>query len=303
MVQLHVATAALCVATTQVALAGLLVAYARLQKTYPGMQHWAAGAFACGGGFLAVALRPAAPTASVVLTNLLLAAWLFLALDGTLRFVEGERLSPRWYLLPGVLAAAQFYFAAVVPSLMVRQWLLLLVAGAALGSTGGVLLRGAPLEARPLYRAFAAVQFLLLTTFMVRTIAMELGPTPPDILQAGPREVLFFLLVSAWNLTGLAGYLLLNGQRQESELLASQNLLLETLDNLTVNKARLKVLAEMLHLCPRCKQIRDEEGRWKPVERYVSQHSEATFSHGLCPQCARLLYGEFADPLEGEEEG
>jgi hypothetical protein len=39
-----------------------------------------------------------------------------------------------------------------------------------------------------------------------------------------------------------------------------------------------------------CKKIRDEKGNWIQVEIFVSQHSKATFSHGLCPACAKELY-------------
>ena len=38
--------------------------------------------------------------------------------------------------------------------------------------------------------------------------------------------------------------------------------------------------------------IRDEGGRWQVLENYICEHSEAEFSHGICPQCARKLYPE-----------
>jgi len=58
-------------------------------------------------------------------------------------------------------------------------------------------------------------------------------------------------------------------------------------------------LEGLLPICAGCKAIRDEEGRWVPVERYVGARSAAEFSHGLCPDCTARLYPEYADgPLE-----
>lgn len=56
---------------------------------------------------------------------------------------------------------------------------------------------------------------------------------------------------------------------------------------------RFKGLRGILPICSACKRIRDTDGRWKPVENYVRRHSEADFSHSLCPACTRKLYPEF----------
>jgi hypothetical protein len=54
--------------------------------------------------------------------------------------------------------------------------------------------------------------------------------------------------------------------------------------------ANVKVLAGMLPICASCKNIRDDEGYWHRVEEYIRDHSEAEFSHGICPICIRKLY-------------
>ena len=54
-----------------------------------------------------------------------------------------------------------------------------------------------------------------------------------------------------------------------------------------------KVLGTLLPICANCKKVRDEEGSWTPLEYYISEHSEAEFSHGICPECARRLYPQF----------
>jgi hypothetical protein len=64
--------------------------------------------------------------------------------------------------------------------------------------------------------------------------------------------------------------------------------------------ARVKMLSGLLPICASCKKIRDDHGYWKQVESYIVSHSEATFSHGLCPECVKKLYPEFsASPPSG----
>jgi hypothetical protein len=54
--------------------------------------------------------------------------------------------------------------------------------------------------------------------------------------------------------------------------------------------AEVKTLSGLLPICASCKKIRDDQGYWNRIEDYVSSHSKATFSHGICPECAKKLY-------------
>jgi len=53
---------------------------------------------------------------------------------------------------------------------------------------------------------------------------------------------------------------------------------------------RVKVLSGLLPICASCKKVRDDHGYWKQIESYISEHSEATFTHGVCPDCYERLY-------------
>lgn len=57
--------------------------------------------------------------------------------------------------------------------------------------------------------------------------------------------------------------------------------------------AKVKTLSGLLPICSSCKKIRDDSGYWRQIEEFVRDHSEADFTHGLCPQCAKKLYPEF----------
>jgi PAS domain S-box-containing protein len=59
--------------------------------------------------------------------------------------------------------------------------------------------------------------------------------------------------------------------------------------------AQIKKLSGLLPICASCKKIRDDKGYWNQIESYIRDHSEAEFSHGICPDCMKKLYPDFAD--------
>ena len=67
--------------------------------------------------------------------------------------------------------------------------------------------------------------------------------------------------------------------------------------NVELDKAiqEVKSLSGMLPICSHCKSIRDDKGYWSQVEDYISRHSEADFSHGICPACIKELYPELSN--------
>lgn len=60
--------------------------------------------------------------------------------------------------------------------------------------------------------------------------------------------------------------------------------------------AHVKTLSGLLPICSHCKKIRDDHGYWTQIEAYLHEHSEAEFSHGLCPDCVTILYPDFLGP-------
>ncbi len=59
-----------------------------------------------------------------------------------------------------------------------------------------------------------------------------------------------------------------------------------------------KALSGLLPICASCKKIRDDEGYWKQIESYISAHSEAEFSHGICPDCLKKLYPDIYEKMQ-----
>jgi|GEM_PF-611171 len=65
--------------------------------------------------------------------------------------------------------------------------------------------------------------------------------------------------------------------------------------------AKVKTLSGLLPICAGCKKIRDDQGYWGQVEIYIQEHSEAQFTHSMCPECAKEYY--YKKEAGKEEEG
>jgi len=64
-------------------------------------------------------------------------------------------------------------------------------------------------------------------------------------------------------------------------------------DKLQQALAKVKMLSGLLPICANCKRIRDDRGYWNKIETYIKEHSEADFTHSLCPECKKSLYPGF----------
>lgn len=84
-----------------------------------------------------------------------------------------------------------------------------------------------------------------------------------------------------------------NQLKEANQSLENTNRLLkERNDELSSALADVKTLSGFLPICASCKKIRDDKGYWNQVEGYIQKHSDAKFSHGVCPECAKKLYPE-----------
>jgi hypothetical protein len=65
------------------------------------------------------------------------------------------------------------------------------------------------------------------------------------------------------------------------------------LNNLQESLSHIKELKGLLPICYNCKKIRNDKGLWQILERYIIEHTDAMFTHGLCPDCMKTLYPDF----------
>jgi hypothetical protein len=59
--------------------------------------------------------------------------------------------------------------------------------------------------------------------------------------------------------------------------------------------SEVKKLSGLLPICASCKKIRDDKGYWNQIEVYIRDHSEAEFTHGICPECMKKLYPDLSE--------
>ena len=106
--------------------------------------------------------------------------------------------------------------------------------------------------------------------------------------------------IAGWNaLMELAACIVVAGIASvvRTQLRAQERLNAELFDTM----AQIKRLEGLLPICAACKRIRDERGEWERMEKYITTHSEARFTHSVCPECARKLYPQYVDkPAESE---
>ncbi len=57
--------------------------------------------------------------------------------------------------------------------------------------------------------------------------------------------------------------------------------------------SEIRTLRGLIPICASCKKIRDDKGYWNQLEKYLIEHTEALFSHGICPECTEKLYPEY----------
>ncbi len=66
--------------------------------------------------------------------------------------------------------------------------------------------------------------------------------------------------------------------------------------------SEIKTLHGIIPICASCKKIRNDKGAWQQMESYISEHSSAEFSHGICLDCARRLYPDYFKGYEEKEQ-
>jgi hypothetical protein len=125
---------------------------------------------------------------------------------------------------------------------------------------------------------WAALHYLL-------TAAIVLGATAGLPTHVYPPAIQSRFLVTM-ALVGATSFWFEYFRQQHRRLLEGKNAELEeALD-------QVQTLRGLLPICSSCKKIRDEGDRWHDLESYFQERAETRFSHGICPDCARTLYGE-----------
>jgi hypothetical protein len=117
--------------------------------------------------------------------------------------------------------------------------------------------------------------FVLVLAFLPLVQALKAGPLAGRVIPLDATQVSILTLATYLGLLTFLTYCFILFRRRLDQAIAS-----------------VKTLSGLLPICASCKRIRDDQGYWSQIESYLKRHTEAEFSHGICPECVVRLYPE-----------
>lgn len=259
--------------------------YGRRQRTFDGFGHFVAGTAAVAAGFFLFVARvfPALAEASILGAGTLFALGAALRYDGTRRFLAGVAAPRAVYAIPPAVLAWFALFRFAVDRFDLRA----LALGAVIFPFAFAC---ASLHLSAARRSRAAIHLTMAASFLLTGLVMlwngfsaVLSGTSPTMPPLAVPFLGILLLLDAVVALGVA---ILNAARLEEEQVRVHARLLDVLREAEAPAAEVRALEGLLPLCPSCRRVRDDQGSWTRLERYVSDRTGGIFSHGLCPDCA-----------------
>jgi hypothetical protein len=147
----------------------------------------------------------------------------------------------------------------------------------------------------------SAIAFLMLSGMSLYEFLKQMIHPDISIWQSHIVTIVFSTICAV-----IAGYFILRKhidltetlirKNKESEYL--RNELENTVSQLKITLSEIKTLTGLLPICSSCKKIRDENGSWIQIERYIRERSEAEFTHDICQECFKKLYPDILEEIE-----
>lgn len=253
------------------------------RKTYPGFREWVIAFFIFFGSLILIGLRGLVPdNLSVVAGNLFVVAYIMLIHYGLVLFT-GSKQKMGWYIFALTFMLITFvYFTHFSPNVNIR---IIIISGIiALYCIHCVMIAYKRLPLILKDRNWLLILALSLMTFQYALrffFTLFLEDRISDFMKAGTFHGVTLIVTMAANILIALGLIIVNLQKVEQGFLMARN--------------EIKTLKGFLPICSSCKKIRDDKGYWTQIEAYIREHSEAEFSHGLCPDCMKRLYPDFAE--------
>jgi len=157
---------------------------------------------------------------------------------------------------------------------------------------------------QPLYRTLGIVAAVMLAGMFFYELTKELFL--PDLTKWQSHYVtIIFSTVVATIAAYFVRHKIERRNRELRQLVRRKEALEEelraTIDELQGALDHIQQLRGMFPICSFCKKIRDDDGFWNSIETYIEQHSEAVFSHSVCPDCVSRHYGDMMEDGESTD--
>jgi len=279
-----------------------LLFYRANSKTYPGFGFWMTGSFFAAAGYSATFLRGVIPVwSSVLLANAAFVLAGVLRLDGMMRFLEGRVLRRLCYAAPVLSLALSAYFCFARDDILIRVAILTAFICLFTWAIALVFIRSAPDTSKTLYYTAGGVGVIYGLAMLTRTILWMRSPGYGIFDNTGFHSA-FFISVFIYEIWFGLLIMMMNNRRLGAELHESENNLKTRVVELKNALSEIKTLKGLLPICSCCKKIRDDQGYWSQLETYIHLHSEATFTHGLCPECAERMRKEIDEIIAADKK-
>lgn len=134
-----------------------------------------------------------------------------------------------------------------------------------------------------------------------KRVTGEIGPSTYDIRFKTADGAPLWVFVSASRIAWKSRHAVLAMITDINERKRLEGEREEMIGELQKAISEVKTLTGLLPICAACKKIRDDNGYWQQVESYIGERTQAEFSHGICPDCFKKLYPEYAHDCPGEQ--
>ncbi len=253
------------------------------QKVYPGFRKWTVATVFNAAGFTVLSLRGLVPDfLSIIGTNILLISAYFLISRGLTEFVGKKQNNIKDSITAMLFLILLLFYTYIKPDISMRIIFFSVFSGYFCMKSAIVIYTQSKV-------CIGKTNWLLLTGFMIicfwfflrSVITFMSGREIADFMSADIFQGTIFIIGFISHIIIITGLIIMNSQRLDFELRKAN-------DNI-------KSLKSLLPVCASCKKIRDDRGYWNQIESYIKTHTEADFSHGLCPECTKKLYPEIDD--------
>lgn len=265
-------------AAIPLAFMAILLGVRRLRQMPAGFGVWTASQGTISVGVAVIAARGYVPNwISIVGGNTLVVVGIALIDEGYRRFYGLRRWMPRWVdaaVVTGTVVLSAVFLDGSVNARVVNASL---AYAFFLGRAGLEPLRSAEARRSPAPRVVALLALLGAALLVLRAARAALAPAYPGLFAEGWPVIIPGIVLTLVNVTSIYVALLLAFERSEGELRTALS--------------EVKTLTGLLPICMHCHKIRNDLGYWDQLERYLARHTEARFSHGICPDCYTGLYG------------
>jgi hypothetical protein len=261
----------------------MMLSIAVKKKAYPGYFEWTIAALSNSLGMILLGMRNILPDfITIIISNILILLYLTFNARGLERFSNSKQKT--WFDISVIIILTGTFciFTYLYPNVNMRIIIISGLISLCCFRCCYIVWRKLPavLNEKQIL-LFSAFAFLGLWHFSRVIMTGLFEDQISDFMSAGIIQALAFVSIIIGAITIGMMFLIINAERFALDL--------------THARKEIKTLSGLLPICSSCKKIRTDKGEWQHIENYVNSHSEALFTHGICPECQKKLYPEFEE--------